>query len=260
MIHSYYFSASGTTEDIVRSIAGNMGGGDDAVVVHHNLTGMRAETAPEPDRDDVVLFAAPVYGGRLPAMAAERFRRIRGAGQKCVAVVVYGNRDYEDALLELHDILSENGFVVVAAGAFVARHSIFPDVAGGRPDRDDLDRMAEFAERVRECLAAGTVLDAASVKGKRPYKQSGYVPLHPSADRKKCTGCGRCARECPAGAIYRENPYDTDAQKCVTCTRCIWVCPVGARGFRGLKYKTIAPIFRAMCAARREPERFVAEE
>ena len=99
MIHSYYFSASGTTEDIVRSIAGNMGGGDDAVVVHHNLTGMRAETAPEPDRDDVVLFAAPVYGGRLPAMAAERFRRIRGAGQKCVAVVVYGNRDYEDALL-----------------------------------------------------------------------------------------------------------------------------------------------------------------
>ncbi len=195
MIHSYYFSASGTTEDIVRSIAGNIGGGDDAVVVHHNLTGMRAETAPEPDRDDVVLFAAPVYGGRLPAMAAERFRRIRGAGQKCVAVVVYGNRDYEDALLELHDILSENGFVVVAAGAFVARHSIFPDVAAGRPDRDDLDRMAEFAERVRECLAAGTVLDAASVKGKRPYKQSGYVPLHPSADRKKCTGCGRCARE-----------------------------------------------------------------
>lgn len=122
MIYSYYFSASGTTEDIVRSIAGNIGGGDDAVVVHHNLTGMRAETAPEPDRDDVVLFAAPVYGGRLPAMAAERFRRIRGAGQKCVAVVVYGNRDYEDALLELHDILSENGFVVVAAGAFVARH------------------------------------------------------------------------------------------------------------------------------------------
>lgn len=66
-----------------------------------------------------------------------------------MAVVVYGNRDYEDALLELHDILSENGFVVVAAGAFVARHSIFPDVAAGRPDRDDLDRMAEFAERVR---------------------------------------------------------------------------------------------------------------
>ena len=69
-------------------------------------------------------------------------------------------------------MVSENGFVVVAAGAFVARHSIFPDVAGGRPDRDDLDRMAEFAERVRECLAAGLMrlnLSAAMAGNRPPY-------------------------------------------------------------------------------------------
>ncbi len=150
--------------------------------------GMRAETAPEPDRDDVVLFAAPVYGGRLPAMAAERFRRIRGAGQKCVAVVVYGNRDYEDALLELHDILSETGLWLWPPVRLWPGTVFFRMWLQGVRTGMILNRMAEFAERVRECLAAGTVLDAASVKGKRPYKQSGYVPLHPSADRKEVYG------------------------------------------------------------------------
>lgn len=70
----------------MRSIAGNMGGGDDAVVVHHNLTGMRAETAPEPDRDDVVLFAAPVWrtvachGGREVQAHKGRGAEVCGCG------------------------------------------------------------------------------------------------------------------------------------------------------------------------------------
>ena len=52
-------------------------------------------------QDALILLAAPVYGGRVAPTALERLARLRGQGQAAVAVVVYGNRDYEDALLEI---------------------------------------------------------------------------------------------------------------------------------------------------------------
>ena len=60
-----------------------------------------------------------------------------------VAVVVYGNRDYDDALLELRDWCVAHGFVPVAGAAFIGEHSYSrPDrpIAGGRPDNPDLHK------------------------------------------------------------------------------------------------------------------------
>lgn len=41
----------------------------------------------------------------VPGVALERLTRIQGNGQPAVAVVVYGNREFDDALLELKNIL-----------------------------------------------------------------------------------------------------------------------------------------------------------
>ena len=81
------------------------------------------------DADDIVVFVAPVYAGRVPALAAERFLTVNGHGQKAAAIAVYGNRDYDDALVEMCDIISARGFKLIAAGAFIAQHCIFPKVA-----------------------------------------------------------------------------------------------------------------------------------
>ena len=50
--------------------------------------------------DEVLLAAVPVYGGRVPAIALERLKKITGHDTPAIPVVVYGNRDYDDALLE----------------------------------------------------------------------------------------------------------------------------------------------------------------
>lgn len=253
MLHSYYFSASNTTENIAKAIANNLG----IEAIHHNLTSAGITTPAPPAEDDIVMFAAPVYAGRLPAIASGKFNTIKGTGQKCIAIVVYGNRHYDDALIELCDILKNNGFDVVAAAAFVAQHSIFPKVAVSRPDAEDLKKIAEFSSSVRNILTKDHSLDIDTVPGNRPYKNTAPIPLHPIVDKGKCMECGICARECPSGAISIENPKETDAEKCISCSRCITVCKEKARHFGGLKYRMVAPMFKKKCSKRREPEWFI---
>ena len=51
--------------------------------------------------------------------------------------MTYGNRDYEDALVELYDLALSLGLTPFAAGAFIGEHSYStPEmpVAEGRPD------------------------------------------------------------------------------------------------------------------------------
>ena len=63
------------------------------------------------EADDVVLVAAPVYGGRLPVLLTERLHACCGGGARAVAAAVYGGRAYEDALLEMSDLLAAQNSV-----------------------------------------------------------------------------------------------------------------------------------------------------
>jgi ferredoxin len=81
-----------------------------------------------------------------------------------------------------------------------------------------------------------SLLSQITIKGNRPYKVPGKVPLHPKANRN-CTECGTCAKLCPTGAIPIESPRKTESKICITCGRCIVVCPANARRFAGVLYK-----------------------
>ena len=252
MLHSIYFSPSGTTEKISGIIAGEFGG----ECAFHDIT---LDTLPEmvPGGDDLTLLAVPVYAGRVPALAAERLAGLKGNGSRAIVAVVYGNRDYDDALLELCDIAKGAGFDVVAAGAFIAEHCIFPKVAAHRPDAADAERIAGFVSQVRNALDSGRSLDIETVKGNRPYKKPAGVPLHPEADKDLCNDCGTCAGQCPVQAIDPENLRVTDGSKCIACCRCINVCPQKARRFGGVLYKMAGWKFVRDNARRLEPEWFV---
>lgn len=253
MIHSFVFSPSGTSRNVA-DIFTKYFGIDSRT---HDLTVHGIGRIDIKDADDIVVFVAPVYAGRVPALAAERFLAVNGHGQKAVAIVVYGNRDYDDALVEMCDIISARGFKLIAAGAFIAQHCIFPKVATCRPDASDEKKLARFASLVRERIISGKPLDLNMVKGHRPYKKPTGVPLHPQADKKKCNSCGTCAAQCPTGAINAVDPRKTDAKKCIACCRCINVCPQDARSFGGLLYKVAGWKFFKDNSRRLEPEWFV---
>ena len=253
MIHSIVFSPTGTSGKVADILVRHIG--SDYTV--HDIT-VKAQSRIVIDDDaDIAVFAVPVYAGRIPALAAGRLQAVSGSGQKAVAIVVYGNRDYDDALAELCDIVAGRGFRLVAAGAFIARHCIFPKVATGRPDASDEERIAEFASLIRQNCDSGRMLDIASVKGNRPYKEAKSVPQHPEVDKAKCNGCGACAAQCPAGAIDAASPQKTDASRCITCCRCIYICPHQARHFGGMLYKLAGWKFTKDNSRRLEPEWFI---
>lgn len=255
-IHLVYFSAAFTVRKTVRELASCFG----VKTTVHDITC----NAPAEDiilnEKDLLVIGMPVYAGRIPASAAGAIDRFKGTGTPAIAVCVYGNRDYDDALIELKDIIEANGFKAIAAAAFVAQHSIFPEVGAGRPDEEDLVKIRSFALSCKEKLASAEGTGSFAelhVKGNRPYRAPGNVPLHPSADRKSCTLCGTCARLCPAKAIPEEKPYLTDSSRCISCGHCMAVCPQKCRRYRGLLYKIAGKRFIKDNSSRKEPEMFL---
>lgn len=247
MLHTFFFSPSETTRKYAKVMTEAFGGESQLIDLTHGACEVECELAD----GDTALLLAPVYAGRIPGMAAELFRQIDGHGMKAIVAVIYGNRDYDDALLELADIATEDGFEVIAAGAFIAQHCIFPKVAHGRPDKSDLTVAVDFIKRAKE----SEKLDLSIIKGNRPYKTPGAVPLHPRTDVVECRSCGACVRECPTGAIDSVT-LATDKNKCITCCRCIAVCGTHARKFKGIMYATVEKIFCAKNSKHREPELF----
>ena len=251
-VTTLYFSATYTTKRVVEAVAAGL---SDEVTAYDITNEAPTDEVAIP-ADELLVIGVPVYAGRVPVMAVERLRRFKGDNTPAVVVAVYGNRHYDDAVLELHDIMTEQGFRTVAAGAFVARHSIFPKVGKGRPDAEDLSEIKRFAEKSAELVATG--FGEIALPGNRPYKVPGGIPIWPTAS-KKCTACGACARLCPTGAIDPASSKGVDKTKCIKCGRCIVVCPTKARRFYGLKYSLAAARFNSAFAARRANEVWFAE-
>ena len=251
---SIFFSPRGTTKKTARAIAGH-----DGPVEERDLLGRPLTEDLEVPAEEPVLVTMPVYAGRIPQTCWEQLTaHLKGHGGPAIAVAVYGNRDYDDALTELQDLLEGNGFHVVAAGAFIGRHSIFDHVAAGRPDEADLAAMADFGTRCREILAAYDPHGehpSIALKGSHDLPPHKRVPFHPSAG-DRCMKCNACAAACPAGAIPKETPWVTDNEKCISCGACIYLCPTQTRQYRGEAYEAAARGFEAKCAQRREPEVF----
>ena len=249
-----FFSPRGTTKKTARAILRDFGPVEERDLLGRPLTEDLAVPAEEP-----VLVAMPVYAGRIPRHCFEQLSaHLKGGGGPAIAVAVYGNRDYDDALAELQDLLEGNGFHVAAAGAFIGRHSIFDRVAAGRPDEADLAAMADFGRRCREVLAAyapGGDHPPIAIKGSHDLPPHKKVSFHPSAG-DRCMKCGACANACPAGAIPKETPWVTGNDKCISCGACIYLCPTQTRQYRGEAYEAAAKMFEARCAQRREPEVF----
>ena len=257
-----YFSPTGTTKSILEGIAR---GTQAKTTEHLNLTPPDARTRTIAEmHDELVIVGAPVYGGRLPPDAVQRLRRLKGNGTPAVVVVVYGNREYEDALLELNDLITAAGFRPVAGGAFIGEHSFDSEampIATGRPDEQDLKQAAEFGEIIREKMQGiGALAEIFPLKvpGNFPYKEwSKWPGVAPTTQESNCTRCEACIAVCPTAAISMNETLETDSDACIVCCACVKACPTGARVADHPRVKQSQEWLSTNCRIRKEPETFL---
>ncbi len=248
------FSPTGGTQKVADTIAEEWGKHTDSVDLTDAANDFSKVGLQE---SDIVLVAVPSYGGRVPGLAAERLRQIHGNHARCILVCVYGNRAYEDTLVEMQDIAEECGFRVVAAIAAIAEHSIMHQYAAGRPDAQDVVELQGFAKKIMEKLQNHDMeLQTFTIPGNRPYKKAGGVGMVPKAD-KNCVSCGLCAQVCPAQAISRENIKVADPEKCISCMRCVVRCPESARKVNGVMVSAAALAMKKVCTVKKENELFL---
>lgn len=257
-----YFSPTGTTLKILEAIARGLAIDS---IDHIDLT------VPEEDdleltakEGDLFIIGAPVYGGRLPEVSIPRLEQLKGKGCPAVVIVLYGNREFEDALIELKDLVDSVGFIPVAGGAFIGEHSystITKPIAHGRPDKNDLLKAAEFGRNIMEKLtefSSANEIPPIEVPGNHPYKKLGLVDKDPPfTDEEICIKCGTCADVCPLAIITIGDTVATDENKCIFCCACVKNCPADARILQGENIDKVADWLHNKCSERKEPETFL---
>lgn len=245
------FSPTGGTQKVVDILTAVWDGATERVDLAAPQTDYDISFA----KDDVAVIAVPSFSGRVPAYAAEKIAKLDGSGARCVLVCVYGNRAYEDTLVEMQDIAEKSNFRVVAAVAAVAEHSIVRQYAAGRPDAEDKTELTDFAGQIWQKITED--FDAVpNIPGNRPYRKRGGSGMVPKAG-KKCTACGRCAEECPTQAISREDIKNADGDKCISCMRCVAVCPKSARTISKTMTAVVAAKLKKVCEVRKNCELYL---
>lgn len=225
-VFAVYFSPTHGTKGYVEGIAKRIR--DDYEVIDLTKPETRGKTYTFTE-NDLVILGAPVYAGRLPSVPGGIFDKLKGNHTPAVFNVSYGNRDFDDALLEEKEICEANGFKGIAAAAWIAPHTFSDKIAASRPDDEDVHEVDEFTAQIKIILDGDLPEHDLKVPGNHPYKEAKAMPFHPSG-KKTCTGCNICVSVCPVGAISAEDPRKTDKTLCIDCLACAKNCPVDARG------------------------------
>ena len=244
-VWAVYFSGTGTTEKVATRLAKSLAEQLGAQYRAHDYTTPAGRVELTFGPEELVVLGTPVYAGRVPNLMLPYLQSsVHGEHTLAVPVVLYGNRNFDDGLIELRNVLSANGFAPIAGAAVVGEHSFSKILGAGRPDGEDLelvDRLArETADKVKGLTAAPA--QPVAVEGCdpiRPYYTprdrhgepiKDFLKAKPVTDPDKCVKCGLCARLCPMGAI---DPGDVTqvVGKCIKCCACVKKCPMGAKYF-----------------------------
>ena len=137
-VYAASFSPTGTSRKIAGSIARALAGGGAPTEIDLTHPSGREQTLAA---DAAAVIAVPVYGGDVAPTALERLRSLHGRATPAVVVVLYGNRAFGRAAVRLAQVVAEQGFVPVAAAAFVGEHSYGHRLPPGVPTKTTSGRQ-----------------------------------------------------------------------------------------------------------------------
>lgn len=202
---------------------------------------------------DLVLVGTPVYAGRVPNKIMPYIQdHFQGNGGIAIPLVAFGNRSYDNALIELCNLLEHNAFHTIAAAAVSTSHSFSDQIGHERPDFSDFELLRTFAAQICSKLSGPVdrfssdrctafLFPPVDVPGENP-PTTYYTPLEvdgkpakflkavPKTHPDRCQQCGLCATKCPMGSIDEKDPAIITGI-CIKCQACVRSCPTHAKYF-----------------------------
>ncbi len=239
-----FFSPVGKTKETVLGIAKEISAYLGKPMEPFNFTPpQNRQGIKEYKKTDFVVFGTPVYAGRIPNKLLSYVQNgFTGHGALALPVVTFGNRSFDNGLIELRNELENNGFHTIAGAAVSTSHAFSDKISPNRPDEQDWESLRSFAR-----LAAKKALDLEEIP--QPVQVPGenilthyYTPLgtdgkpvsflkaKPQTKLDVCTHCGVCVAACPMGSISKEDPASVPGI-CIKCQACIQKCPSKAKYF-----------------------------
>ncbi len=258
-----YFSPTLSTRRLILHVVWGLGYRVPTQTI--NITGVsQREKETRLGSDELLVVGVPTYGGRLPNVRPSLFENFIGNNTPVLPVVVYGDRGYDDTLLEMVNDLQVRGFIPVGAGAMIAEHAYTDKVGAGRPDQSDVAAANQLGVLVREKLDSIPSPEylpeyaVTGIPGNIPYKDlPPSLPVAPITN-ENCVLCMLCWRWCPTNAIAYNDPKSTDAAKCIRCQGCVKRCPPKARQIENEGFLArVAAMEENFSGVRHEPELFV---
>lgn len=269
-VWAVYFSPTNTTKKIVTAVTGCLSQELKLPKETYDFTVPEVRTHGVTfKKEDIVVFGIPTYAGRIPNVLLKYLATVRAEGALAVPIALYGNRNFDDSLIELRNLLEENGFHTVAGAAFIGEHSFSKTLAKNRPDIKDMMIAGQFAKK-----AADKIKKIEDVSTLQPVEVKGETPIrtyYQPRDRKgmpidirkvkpltkeTCINCGICADVCPMGSISRENVAEFTGI-CIKCGACIKKCPVEAKYYEDEGYLYHKTELELGYERRAEPELFL---
>lgn len=257
-----YFSPTGTTKAVIQGIARGINHGNTEII---DITSAEARKHPlNTTENDLLVIGLPVYMGRVPAVLEEWLHLVNANNTPTVCIVVYGNRVYGDALLELKNIMIERGCKPIACAAFIGEHSFSTSetpIAENRPDAGDLIQAELLGHKINERLqsiSSSDLISEIDLPGSYPYDGITKVwDVDFITVSSSCSQCGICAERCPVNAVNFENSSLVDIEKCITCCACIKSCPQNARTMKPSLVQERAVLLNNLFKVRKEPELYL---
>ncbi len=264
-IYSFSFSPTGTSAKILHGIIDGLseGLGTDAVYIDLTFKSVEGITLTS---DDIVIAAAPVYGGRIAPIVKQRLDEIKGNNARCIVVAVYGNRAFENAVVDFASFMSDCRFKICGAAAFIGEPSystVETPIASGRPDSQDMDDARCFGKEIASKIRMKELREVSTLSltdeptpaesminfrnfviGYQQQQATNPITYLPEVDRSLCDDCGSCYDSCPTGAITPQL-READSTKCIKCCACVKICPQGARLFHSPFAKTLSENFKS---------------
>ena len=269
-VKAAFYSATGNTEKVVKAIGQAIAEGLGLPFEAFDFTlPANRQGVLSYGPEDLVVVGTPVYAGRIPNKMLPYFQSgLEGNGALAVPVVTFGNRNFDNGLIELRSELEAHGFHTVAGAGVAASHVFTDKLAPGRPDEADMAALQEFCRKVCEKVQGLQEIPApVAVRGDDPVgpyytplgtdgKPAVFLKAKPKTDPAKCDNCGICAKVCPMGSIPADAPQ-TVTGICIKCQACIKKCPQQAKYFDDPAFLSHVAMLETNYARRAEAEWFL---